>query len=65
MTTNKKRLLAVALILLLAGAAIGLLSQRSGAEQAGTAEQWLAVKPDPLVHRSAWWARSSPTPLSR
>ena len=51
MTTNKKRLLAVALILLLAGAAIGLLSQRSGAEQAGTAEQWLAVKPDPLVHQ--------------
>jgi HlyD family secretion protein len=51
MTTNQKRLLAVALIVLLAGAAIGLLSQRSGAEQASTAEQWLEVKPDPLVHQ--------------
>ncbi|WP_073526629.1 efflux RND transporter periplasmic adaptor subunit [Pseudomonas fluorescens] len=51
MTTNKKSLLAVALILLLAGAVAGLLSQRSGAEQAGTGEQWLAVKPDPLVHQ--------------
>ncbi|KFF47062.1 MULTISPECIES: efflux RND transporter periplasmic adaptor subunit [Pseudomonas] len=51
MTTNQKRLLAVALIVLLAGAAIGLFSQRSGAEQASTAEQWLAVKPDPLVHQ--------------
>ena len=51
MTTNKKRLLAVALIVLLAGAAINLLSQRSSAEQTGTAEQWLAVKPDPLVHQ--------------
>jgi multidrug efflux pump subunit AcrA (membrane-fusion protein) len=51
MTTNKKRLLAVAVIVLLAGAAINLLSQRSSAEQAGTAEQWLAVKPDPLVHQ--------------
>lgn len=51
MTTNRKSLLAVALILLLAGAAAGLLSQRSGAEQAATGEQWLAVKPDPLVHQ--------------
>ena len=51
MTTNKKSLLAVALFLLLAGAAGALLSQRSGAEQAGTGEQWLAVKPDPLVHQ--------------
>ncbi len=51
MTTNKKSLLAVALFLLLAGAAAALLSQRSGAEQAGTGEQWLAVKPDPLVHQ--------------
>ncbi|MBV4481880.1 efflux RND transporter periplasmic adaptor subunit [Pseudomonas khavaziana] len=51
MTTNQKRLLACALIVLLAGAAIGLLSQRSDAEQASTAEQWLAVKPDPLVHQ--------------
>lgn len=51
MTTNKKRLLAVAVIVLLAGAAINLLSQRSSAEQTGTAEQWLAVKPDPLVHQ--------------
>ena len=51
MTTNRKSLLAVALILLLAGAAAGLLIQRSGAEQAATGEQWLAVKPDPLVHQ--------------
>ena len=51
MTTNKKSLLAIALALLLAGAAVSLLSQRSGAEPANTAEQWLAVKPDPLVHQ--------------
>jgi multidrug efflux pump subunit AcrA (membrane-fusion protein) len=51
MTTNKKLLMAVALILLLAGAAVSLLSQRGGAEPASTAEQWLAVKPDPLVHQ--------------
>ena len=51
MTTNKKSLLAVALALLLAGAAVSLLSQRGGAEPANTAEQWLAVKPDPLVHQ--------------
>ena len=51
MTTNKKSLLAVALALLLAGAAVSLLSQRGGAEPASTAEQWLAVKPDPLVHQ--------------
>ena len=43
--------MAVALILLLGGAAVSLLSQRSGAEPASTAEQWLAVKPDPLVHQ--------------
>jgi len=51
MTINKKSLLAVALALLLAGAAVSLLSQRGGAEPASTAEQWLAVKPDPLVHQ--------------
>ncbi|CAN2970256.1 MULTISPECIES: efflux RND transporter periplasmic adaptor subunit [Pseudomonas] len=51
MTTNKKSLLAIALALLLAGAAVSLLSQRGGAEPASTAEQWLAVKPDPLVHQ--------------
>lgn len=51
MTTNKKLLMAVALILLLGGAAVSLLSQRSGTEPANTAEQWLAVKPDPLVHQ--------------
>ncbi|MDY4300697.1 HlyD family efflux transporter periplasmic adaptor subunit [Pseudomonas salmasensis] len=51
MTTNKKLLMAVALILLLGGAAVRLLSQRSGTEPANTAEQWLAVKPDPLVHQ--------------
>ncbi|MBD8561990.1 MULTISPECIES: HlyD family efflux transporter periplasmic adaptor subunit [unclassified Pseudomonas] len=51
MTINKKSLLAVALALLLAGAAVSLLSQRGGAEPANTAEQWLAVKPDPLVHQ--------------
>ncbi|MCK3839801.1 MULTISPECIES: HlyD family efflux transporter periplasmic adaptor subunit [Pseudomonas] len=51
MTTKKKTLLVVVSILLLAGAAISLLNQRNGAEQAGPTEQWLAVKPDPLVHQ--------------
>ncbi|MCK3864535.1 HlyD family efflux transporter periplasmic adaptor subunit [Pseudomonas sp. B329] len=51
MTTKKKTLLVVVSILLLAGAAISLLNQRNGAEQAGPTEQWLAVKPDPLEHQ--------------
>ena len=50
MTTNKKRLLGAAVILALVSA--GLLGLRSPAtEPANTADQWLAVKPDPLVHQ--------------
>ncbi|MGF6096466.1 efflux RND transporter periplasmic adaptor subunit [Pseudomonas sp. 18175] len=50
MTTNKKRLLGAAVILVLVAA--GLLGLRSPAtEPANTADQWLAVKPDPLVHQ--------------
>ncbi|OCW22448.1 efflux RND transporter periplasmic adaptor subunit [Pseudomonas sp. S3E12] len=49
MTTNRKRLLGVALILLLAGAGLALRSPAEG--PAGATEQWLAVKPDPLVHQ--------------
>ncbi|WP_130908978.1 efflux RND transporter periplasmic adaptor subunit [Pseudomonas antarctica] len=49
MTTNKKRLLGAVLILLLAGAGLAL---RSPADTpTATNEQWLAVKPDPLVHQ--------------
>lgn len=52
MTTKNKRLLGAVLIVLLAGAGIALLSLRSpAANQAGAAEQWLAVKADPLVHQ--------------
>ncbi len=51
MTTNKKRLLGAALIVLLTGAGVTALSHRSDAGQTDTAEQWLAVKPDPLVHQ--------------
>ncbi|WP_312491972.1 efflux RND transporter periplasmic adaptor subunit [Pseudomonas cremoris] len=50
MTTNKKRLLGAAVVLVLV--AVGLLGLRSPAtESSNTAEQWLAVKPDPLVHQ--------------
>ena len=49
MTTNHKRLLGAVLIVLLAGAGLAL---RGPAEGPATApEQWLAVKPDPLVHQ--------------
>ncbi|MCS4251117.1 MULTISPECIES: efflux RND transporter periplasmic adaptor subunit [unclassified Pseudomonas] len=52
MTTKNKRLLAAVSIVLLAGAGIAVLSLRSpAANPAGTTEQWLAVKPDPLVHQ--------------
>ena len=51
MTTNQKRLLAAGLIVLLAGAGIAVQSHRSAAEPLSTAEQWLAVKPDALVHQ--------------
>ncbi|QJI28513.1 HlyD family efflux transporter periplasmic adaptor subunit [Pseudomonas sp. ADAK18] len=52
MTTNRKRLLGAVLIVLLAGAGIALVSYRSpAADQPATAEQWLAVKTDPLVHQ--------------
>ncbi|WP_017527156.1 efflux RND transporter periplasmic adaptor subunit [Pseudomonas fluorescens] len=49
MTTDKKRLLGAVLILLVAGAALALRSPAQ--DPAGTAEQWLAVKPDALVHQ--------------
>ncbi|AZF43159.1 putative RND efflux membrane fusion protein [Pseudomonas sp. R1-43-08] len=48
MTTNRKRLLGAGLIVLLAAAGLAL---RSPAEGPATREQWLAVKPDPLVHQ--------------
>ncbi|ANF86884.1 Transporter [Pseudomonas antarctica] len=51
MTTNKKRLLGATLIVLLTGAGVTALSHRSDAGQTNTAEQWLAVKPDSLVHQ--------------
>ena len=52
MTTKNKRLLGAVLTLLLAGAGIALLGLRSpAANPAAVAEQWLAVKPDPLVHQ--------------
>ncbi|QLG92622.1 HlyD family efflux transporter periplasmic adaptor subunit [Pseudomonas yamanorum] len=52
MTTNRKRLLGAVLIVLLAGAGGTLVSYRSpAADQPATAEQWLAVKTDPLVHQ--------------
>lgn len=37
--------------MLLTGAGVTALSHRSDAGQTDTAEQWLAVKPDPLVHQ--------------
>ncbi|OPA83572.1 HlyD family secretion protein [Pseudomonas fluorescens] len=49
MTTNRKYLLGALLVVLLAGAAITLRSPATG--QAPAAEQWLAVKLDPLVHQ--------------
>ncbi|WP_411389018.1 efflux RND transporter periplasmic adaptor subunit [Pseudomonas sp. MPB23] len=49
MTTNQKRLLGAVVIVLLAGAGLALRSPASN--PATTAEQWLAVKPDPLVHQ--------------
>ncbi|MBK5477980.1 HlyD family efflux transporter periplasmic adaptor subunit [Pseudomonas sp. TH21] len=48
MTTKHKGLLVV-LIVLLAGAGLALRNQTEGPATAG--EQWLAVKPDPLVHQ--------------
>jgi multidrug resistance efflux pump len=51
MTINQKRLLAAGLIVLLAGAGIAVQSHRSAAEPLNTTEQWLAVKPDALVHQ--------------
>jgi multidrug efflux pump subunit AcrA (membrane-fusion protein) len=52
MTTNKKRLLGAVLIVLVAGVGITLLSRQSpAANPPGNAEQWLAVKVDPLVHQ--------------
>ncbi|MBW1246648.1 efflux RND transporter periplasmic adaptor subunit [Pseudomonas tolaasii] len=48
MTTNRKYLLAAVLVLL-AGAGLALRSPATG--QAPAAEQWLAVKPDALVHQ--------------
>ncbi|AZF58898.1 efflux RND transporter periplasmic adaptor subunit [Pseudomonas sp. R11-23-07] len=48
MTINRKRLLGAGLIVLLAAAGLAL---RSPAEGPATREQWLAVKPDPLVHQ--------------
>ncbi|WP_395606762.1 efflux RND transporter periplasmic adaptor subunit [Pseudomonas sp. B22129] len=49
MTTDKKYLLGAALLVLLAGAGIALRSPATG--QAPAAEQWLAIKPDALVHQ--------------
>ncbi|NVZ18414.1 efflux RND transporter periplasmic adaptor subunit [Pseudomonas costantinii] len=52
MTTKNKRLLGAVLTVLLAGAGIAFFSLRSPAANLATAaEQWLAVKPDPLVHQ--------------
>ena len=48
MTTNRKYLLAAVLVLL-AGAGLALCSPATG--QAPATEQWLAVKPDALVHQ--------------
>ncbi|AZF06075.1 efflux RND transporter periplasmic adaptor subunit [Pseudomonas sp. R5-89-07] len=49
MTTNRKRLLAAVLIVLVAGAGLVLRSPAEG--PASASEHWLAVKPDPLVHQ--------------
>ncbi|MFL1550214.1 efflux RND transporter periplasmic adaptor subunit [Pseudomonas sp. D47] len=49
MTTNKKRLLGAVLTVLLAGAGIALYTPAD--TPVASAAQWLAVKPDPLVHQ--------------
>ncbi|UOP10963.1 efflux RND transporter periplasmic adaptor subunit [Pseudomonas palleroniana] len=49
MTINKKYLIGAVLVLLLAGAGVALRSP--GADAPAPTEQWLAVKPDPLVHQ--------------
>ncbi|WP_448650665.1 efflux RND transporter periplasmic adaptor subunit [Pseudomonas fluorescens] len=49
MTTNKKYLLGALLVVLLAGTGIALRSPATG--QSPATVQWLAVKPDPLVHQ--------------
>lgn len=49
MTINRKRLLAAVLIVLLACA--GLALRNPASDPATATEQWLAVKPDPLVHQ--------------
>jgi multidrug efflux pump subunit AcrA (membrane-fusion protein) len=49
MTTKKKYLIGAVLVLLLAGAGVALRSP--GADSPAPTEQWLAVKPDPLVHQ--------------
>lgn len=49
MTTNRKRLLGAVLILLVAG--VGLALRPPAETPAAAGEQWLAVKPDPLVHQ--------------
>ncbi|MDF2796146.1 MAG: HlyD family secretion protein, partial [Pseudomonas orientalis] len=49
MTTNRKRLLGAVLILLVAG--VGLALRTPAESPAAAGEQWLAVKPDPLVHQ--------------
>ncbi|XVO85369.1 efflux RND transporter periplasmic adaptor subunit [Pseudomonas palleroniana] len=49
MTINKKYLIGAVLVLLLAGAGVALHSP--GADAPAPTEQWLAVKPDPLVHQ--------------
>ena len=52
MTTNKKRLLGAAVILVLAAVGLALSGLRSPtSEPSNPADQWLAVKPDPLVHQ--------------
>ena len=49
MTTNKKRLLGAVLLVLLAGVGIALYSPAD--TPVSNTAQWLAVKPDPLVHQ--------------
>ncbi|SDU92730.1 efflux RND transporter periplasmic adaptor subunit [Pseudomonas mucidolens] len=52
MTTNQKRLSGAVLLVLLACAGIALVNhQTPAAAQTDAAEQWQAVKPDPLVHQ--------------
>ena len=49
MTTNHKRLLGAVLIVLLGGAGLALRSPAS--DPVSATDQWLAVKPDALVHQ--------------